>query len=271
MINRYKKFFIILLLCSVSIANAKLNTIVSVVPQKVFVEKIGGNKVSVTLMVKPGSSPHSYEPKPSQMKDIAKADIYFSIGVEFEKVWLTRFTNQNHNMKVIDLGYGVIKKNKDPHIWTSPKNVKIIANNIYNSLVKNDLKNKTYYKNNYDKFLKELDELDLAIKTILKDTPKDSKFMVFHPAWGYFARDYHLIQLPIEVDGKNPKPRDIVKLIIKAKQAKVKAILTAPEFSIKVATQIAKELNIKVVPISPLAKKWNDNMIFLAHVVSGNL
>jgi len=264
----YQKLFLMLIIFSATIINAKINTIVSVVPQKIFLEKIGGDKVNITLMVKPGSSPHSYEPKPSQMRDITKANIYYTIGVEFEKVWLKRFLNQNPNIKIVDMGKNIARSNNDPHIWTSVDNVKQISKNIYNSLVKYDPKNRQYYKQNLDKFLQELNSLDKTIKTILSKIPKNSKFMVFHPAWGYFAKEYSLVQLPIEIDGKNPKPRQIAKLIKEARENRVKAIFTAPEFSTKVAKQIANELNIKVVQISPLAKNWAKNLIYLANNIA---
>jgi zinc transport system substrate-binding protein len=247
-----------------------INSVVSVLPQKMFVEIIGGDKVSVSLMVKPGNSPHTYEPKPSQMKDISKANLYFSIGVEFEKVWLKRFSNQNKEMKIVDIGMGVKRINKDPHIWVSPLNVKIIVNNIYKSLVKADNKNRNYYKKNLDNYLLFIETANIKIKNILKDTPKGTKFMVFHPAWGYFARDYNLIQIPIEVDGKSPKPKGLKKLIDTARDLKVSAIFTQPEFSPKVANQIAKELNIKVIKATPLALNWEQNLINLSKAIALN-
>jgi len=283
-----KNIFILLTLigCYFNLnANTNINAVVSVLPQQIFLKAIGGDKINIALMVKPGSSPHTYEPKPSQMRYISKADVYFSIDVEFEKSWLPRFQNQNHNMKIVNLSHG-IKKNHitkhghehehshksqheslDPHIWTSPKNVKIIAKTIYDTLAKLDHKNQKYFKTNYDKFLNHIDDTDKQIKKILINTPKDTKFMVFHPAWGYFARDYNLIQLPIEVEGKNPKPRQIASLIKEAREEKITAILTAPEFSTKIATQIAKELNIKVIKITPLNPKWSDNLINLANTI----
>ncbi len=266
-------------------ANTNINAVVSVLPQQTFLKAIGGDKVNIALMVKPGSSPHTYEPKPSQMRYISKADVYFCIDVEFEKSWLPRFQNQNHNMKIVNLSNGIKKshitkhehedeqthhnlhESLDPHIWTSPVNVKIIAKTIYDTLVKLDIKNQKYYKMNYNIFISKIIETDEQIKKILKDTPKDTKFMVFHPAWGYFARDYNLIQLPIEIEGKSPKPRQIANLITEAREEKITAILTAPEFSTKIARQIAKELNIKVIKITPLNPKWSENLINLANTI----
>jgi len=294
-------------------AYAQVNAIVSVLPQKTFVEAIGGDKVNVSLMVKPGNSPHSYEPKPSQMKDISKADIYFAMGVEFEDAWLDKFKNQNKNMEIVHLDEGIVKikmaahshdedhkgehnehkehghhdhdedhkdhekhadhdehkhEGFDPHVWTSPSNVKIIAQNIYNELIAHDKANASYYKANYEKFLTYIKDTDKQIKTILLDIETGSKFMVFHPAWGYFAKDYGLTQLAIEAGGKNPKPKQVMHLIEEAKEEGVKAVFTAPEFSEKVANQIAKEVGVPVIKVSPLNPKWSQNLQNLAKAIA---
>lgn len=107
---------------------------------------------------------------------------------------------------------------KDPHIWTSPINVKQIAKNIYITLSNFDKNSSSFYKKNLDNYLKELDKLDKDIRVILKDTSKGSSFMVFHPAWGYFAKEYNLTELPVEIEGKEPKMRELIKLIKEAKK-----------------------------------------------------
>lgn len=247
---------------------AKVNVVVSILPQKAFLESIGGGKVDITLMVKPGNSPHTYEPKPSQMKDISKADLYLSIGIEFEKVWLDKFSNQNKDMKVVDISSGIEKINKNPHTWTAPKHIKKIGRNILNALVELDSKNKEYYEENFKKYLKDVDATDAKIKDILKDTPKGSKFMVFHPAWGYFANEYNLTQIAVEVHGKNPNPKTLTKILKEARKHQVKVILTAPEFSDSVSKMIAKELSIKVYKISPLNPKWQQNLINLSKSIA---
>lgn len=291
---------ILLLLTLTSFTYANVNAVVSILPQKTFVEAIGGEHVNVSLMVKPGNSPHSYEPKPSQMRDIAKADIYFTMDVEFEHVWLEKFKNQNKTMEIADLSHGIKKskmekhshddhdehhkeheeekhhdhdehhedKGLDPHIWTSPSNVKSIAKNILDELIHNDIKNKSYYTNNYNKFIATIDETDNKIKELLKDS-HDAKFMVFHPAWGYFAKQYHLEQVAVEVSGKSPKPKQVQHLIEEAKEDNIKAIFTSPEFSDSISKQIANELNIKVIKVSPLNPKWSQNLINLAKAISG--
>ncbi len=261
-----KKILIFLAIIS-SILSANTDIIVSIIPQKVFVEAIGGDKVTVEVMVLAGNSPHHYEPKVSQMKNISKANLYLSIGLEFENVWLDKFSNQNKSMKIVDISKNISKGN-DPHIWVSPNNIKIIAQNILDTLIEIDPKNSQYFKSNFDKFIAKVDKVDKKIRNILKDIPKGSSFMVFHPSWGHFATNYNLVQLPIEIDGKSPKPREMIKLIKLAKKERVKAIFTSPEFSTKVASQMAKELDIDVVKVSPLAIDWEKNLELIAKSIA---
>jgi zinc transport system substrate-binding protein len=253
--------------------------VVSIAPLKTFVEKIGGEKIDISLMVPQGSSPHTYEPKPSQMRAITKAQLYFSIEVEFEKVWLEKFKNQNRNLIISDVAYDINRstisdhhhddeKEIDPHIWVDPINVKHIAQNIYETLIKVDSNSSDYYKKNLESYLKELDELNRKIEESLKDVPKNATFMVFHPAWGYFAKRYNLTQLAVEVEGKSPKMKALIALMKKAKKEKVQAIFTQPEFSDKSAELIANNLGIKVIKASPLASNWAENLLNLANAIA---
>lgn len=265
---------------------AKLNVVVSIPPQMEFVKKIGGERIETSLMVEAGSSPHTYEPKPSQMKAIGRADLYLSIGVEFEQTWLPKFKNQNSQLIIRDISQGIAKlpmekehhheeashehhqnERLDPHVWVTPDNAKIIARNIYEAFVSLDANGTEYYHANLESYLKELNELQCHIKGLLDKVPPQSTFMVFHPSWGYFAKAYNLHQLAVEIEGKNPKPRQLIAIIKEAKEKKVQAIFTQPEFSDKAAQTIAKELGIEVIKTSALAEDWSQNLINLARAI----
>jgi len=280
-----KKLIIALAVIAQSALFAQINTMVSVIPEVGFVHSIGGKYVNVSLMVKPGAEPDTYEPKPSQMKEIAKSDVYFAIGVPFENIWLPKFANQNKKMEIVDVGKGVKAeamptfmdtKEKaddalsDPHIWMSPETVKVIGLNIYNTLDKLDPAHHEYYKVHYEAFLYNINKMDRKIKKILTDVPKGSKFMIFHPAWGYFAREYHLTQFPIQVEGKDPKPRMLAHIIDIAKKENIKVIFTQPEFSDHVAKTIAQQLNIRVIKATPLATNWEKNLTDFATAIANN-
>jgi zinc transport system substrate-binding protein len=267
---------------------AKIDIATSILPQASLIQAIGGNNVSVVTMIPAGASPHSYEPKPSQMLSISKAKIYFTIGMEFENAWLPRFRSQNKNMMTIDTTKGIkkikmvahhdeheehghhTKEKLDPHVWTTPKNMAIMATNIRNTLIKIDGKNQVTYNANYTKLVSSIKQTDAQIKSILKATPKGSKFMIFHPAWGYFAKDYNLIQVPIELEGKEPKARDLIALISTVKKEHIKAIFVAPEFSSKSASQISQATHVPVIKISNLEYNWQAYMLNFAKAVANH-
>jgi len=277
-------------------AYAKESAIVSIIPQKTFLDAIVGEHLSSEVMVGKGQSPHTYEPKPSQMSALEGAKVYFSIGVEFEDVWLPKFEAINKNLKIVDSGAGIERiemakheheehhdhdshdegmadehkhEGSDPHIWLSPANAKIISKNMLKGVVAIDPKNQESYEANYEKLIQKLDALDEEIKKILSDVPQNSKFIVFHPSFGYFAKEYGLVQVPLEIDGKTPKAKDIAKIIEEVKENSVKVVIAQPEFTEKYANIIAKESGAKVISISPLSPQYFENLIFLAKTISG--
>ena len=236
--------YLIVLISFFSFLVAK-SVVVSILPEKGVVEKIAGKKVKVSVVVPKGSEPHTFEPKPSIMKKISNGDIYYSIGVEFEESWLTKFQTQNPKLKIIKLDENITKINQNPHVWLSLKNLQLIADKVYKSLDNDSL------KENLDLYKSELQACDKEIQKIVKEK-KNKTFMTFHPAFTYFARDYNLTQIAVEKDGKEPSLKELLNLLKEAKKKGIKAIITSPEFSDKSAKVISNELGIKVLKISPL-------------------
>ncbi|MFH1090072.1 MAG: zinc ABC transporter substrate-binding protein [Pseudomonadota bacterium] len=259
-----------------------LKVLVSIAPQKYFVQKVGGDRVDVQVMIPPGASPHTYEPKPGQMTALTQAGLYLAIGVEFEEVWLKRFKGLNPNLTVVHLDKGIRKremeghppddedhretkdnnrhdKGLDPHVWTAPPEVKIIARNILAALVQADPSHSAGYQANFDKFISQIEALDAELKTIFQGR-EGRAFMVYHPSWGYFAQAYGLKQAPVEVEGKNPKPAQIKKLIDYARKHGIKVIFVQPQFSAKAAEAIAGSIGGQVVMADPLAENWEQNL-----------
>ncbi|UCF83828.1 MAG: zinc ABC transporter substrate-binding protein [Desulfobacteraceae bacterium] len=253
---------------AVAAQGRKIKTFVSIVPQKYFMEKIGGDLVDVSVMVPPGNSPATYEPKPKQMVSLSRARVYYAIGVPFERAWLKKITAINPKMLLVHTEEGVEKTPmnadkqsgiKDPHIWLSPPLVMIQARNILRALLKIDPGNSSIYEKNYRKFIMEIVELDAELRGIFLGK-EGASFMVFHPAWGYFARTYGLKMVPIESEGKDPKPAALRRLIKKAKEHDINVVFVQPEFSIKSAKIIAKEIGGQVAFASPLALNWKKNL-----------
>lgn len=284
-----KLILIFLLLISASSWAEPLRVFVSVLPQKTFVEKLGGDHVEVRAMVQPGYSPATYDPTPQQISALAKTALYVRIGVPFERAWMKRIRSTNPDMQVLDARQGIqlpiihrhgqaYENNKDehhrsnqgreglhdeserdPHIWTSPPLVKRMGKTIRDTLSALDPANEQDYARNYDAFADELDALDRDIRALLGGVT-NRKFMVFHPAWSYFADTYGMIQVSVEKEGKEPGPRSLAALIEQAKRDNVKVILVQPQFHRKSAQQVAHAIGGRVVAIDPLSADYADNL-----------
>jgi len=272
-------------------AGSVMPVYVSIVPEKYFVEKIGGALVDVSVMVQPGASPATYEPKPRQMVALSKAKIYFAIGVPFEKVWLKKIAAANPKMRIVNIQEGIIKipmethrKHeeehlkrtynhvvKDPHIWLSPTLVEIQARNILNALVVMDRANQSVYEAGYKQFIVEIKNLDAELIRIFAGKRKAIEFIVFHPSWEYFAREYGLKQIPVEIEGKDPKPADLQRLIKHAKKLGVKVIFVQPQFSAASARVIAQAIGGQIAFADPLAFNWPDNLRKVANKFKATL
>jgi zinc transport system substrate-binding protein len=262
----------------------KPRVVVTILPQAEFIEKIAGDKVSITTMVPPGASPHTYEPRPSQMKEVAEAEMYAKVGtgLDFELVWMPKIIETNPNMLIVDSSEGthLIEMGahdnehplgaKDPHVWLSPKKAIIMVENLYEGLVKIDPDNKEYYAKNKDVYINSLKELDSIIMQTFSGL-KTKKFMVYHDSWGYLAYDYGLEQIPIAKEGKEPTPEGIVNLIDQARENNITIIFASPEFEIQTAKTIAEEIDGSVILISPLAKDYIENLKKMSDEISKSL
>jgi zinc transport system substrate-binding protein len=278
-----------------SSSNEKIGVLVTIVPQAEIVEFIGGEYVDVTIMVPAGQSPHSFEPTPDQMKKVAKATAYFTVGsgVEFEVVHINTILEQNSNLKVFDCSkhinvisfdehYGKEAHHEeehdheheegdddhhhtgtDPHIWTSPVNFKKMAEVVYNGLVEIDPDNQDEYYSNYQVYISKLDNLHTNVSNLLQ-LHEGKSFMVYHPAWGYFGNTYSLKMIAIEDQGKQPGPAGIDAIIKQARDENITVIFVAPQFDTSSAETIAFEIGGNVVFANPLMANYIETITKLA-------
>ena len=258
----------------------RIRVIVSILPQKEFAEAVGGEHVSVTVMVPPGSEPHTYSPTPAQMVNLTNADLYFEVGsnLEFELTWMNRFVELNGRMLVVNgakgvhlIGSGGSEAGlKDPHIWLSPRNAETMVLNLFHGLLKIDPKNASDYENNTMSYLKRLDSLDGNISTTL--APVENKnLLVFHPAWGYFADEFGLTQIAIEAQGKDPTALELADIVNYAKGYNVSVVFAEPQFSTRLAEEVAKEINGVVVIVDDLAEDYVNNLQYVADRIAEGL
>jgi zinc transport system substrate-binding protein len=250
----------------------------SILPLQYFTNQITGKTYTCEVMVPPGVGPETYNPTPRQMAEMSKAGAYFANGfLGFEEAYLDKFQSINPGLTFINTSTGVNliraeghnhgdqlhEKGVDPHTWSSPEGARIIARNIFDGMVKIDPNNKEKFQANLDKLLMKIDSVDREIEAILTNIPSRT-FMVFHPALGYFARQYHLEQLSIEFEGKVPTPRHVQNIVLQAKAQKIAYIMIQKEFDIENAEIISNETGSKIIQIDPLAYDWPNEMISLA-------
>lgn len=242
-------------------ASDKIGVVVSILPLADFAENVGGGKVDVTVMVPPGASPHTYEPKPSQLVAVSKAEIFVKVGsgLDFELAWMDRMIEVNPNMLVVDSSQGIELMEKDPHIWNSPANAKIMVENIYNGLIQVDPDNADFYTENMNDYLKELDILDGYTHYKL-DRFTNRVFLIYHPSFAYFAREYGLTQLAVEHEGKEPTPKVMLDCIDKANQYNLQYVFVAPQDATQYCEAIAREIGGQIATMDPLPENYISNM-----------
>jgi len=247
----------------------RINVVVSIVPLAEFVENVGGKKVDVTVMVPQGASPHTYEPKPSQLVDVSEADMFVKVGsgVEFELVWMDKITEQNRDIHIVDGSVSVKLMGKDPHMWNSPVNAMIMVENICNGLIEVDPDNADFYIQNKNNYLEELNILDGYIHNKL-DRFENRTFMIYHPSFGYFADEYGLIQVPVEHDGKEPTPKVLKDCIDNAEAYNLEYVFVAPQFSTKHCETVADATGGQIAYMDPLAKNYISNMGYITDLLS---
>lgn len=291
-INKYILLIVvssILFSCGKSNSN-KITVTVGIEPQKFFVEKIGGDKVEISVLVKSGMSPENFEPLPSQILDVSYSKIYYKIGMPFEEILIKNFPKSNSSLKIIDTSKDIKFRNSessatvfengelhsnhnhglyDPHIWLSLELVKKQAETIYNSLYEIDPINKNFYKKRYSSFLNEID----SVKNIIDDSfniIKNKVVLVYHPAWGYFCDDFNLRQVPVEFEGKEPGIKDLSKIITFVKRNNIKYILAESQNNSPALNSIAEELGVKIIKHDPLSSNYFENLISLSQIIRNN-
>jgi zinc transport system substrate-binding protein len=280
-----------LLMAAPPVEAAPIKAFVSISPQRYFVQKIGGDLVDVSVLVPAGANPHNFEPKPRQMAALSKSAVYFTVGIDFEKFWLKRIIAANPKIRMVRTDDGIAKipmaghgheeatrrprpqelktgipeqddhggVSPDPHVWLSPALVKIQAGHIRDALVALDPIHRSTYESNDAAFIREIDELDAALKALFAGR-KGERFMVFHPSWGYFAEACGLVQVPVEIEGKDPKPAQLQKLIRDAREHGIKTVFVQPQFSAKSAELLSREIGGQVVIADPMAENWAVNL-----------
>jgi zinc transport system substrate-binding protein len=262
--------FVLTLSCGgEKIESGRMNVVVSILPLADFAKQLGQDKIEVTVMIPPGASPHTYEPKPVQLIAVSKARVFVKAGsgVEFELAWMDKLYQINPKMMVLNSSEGLELEERDPHVWLSPLNAKKMVENICEGLVEIDPGNKEYYTSNKEDYLKQLDDLNEFIKVQLDDL-RNKMFFVYHPAWGYLAKDYNLEQISVEREGKEPTAEEIRKVVEKVKELGDRTIFVSPQFATKGAEVVAAEIGGSVEFLDPLPQSYISDMRALVQLLA---
>lgn len=258
---------------------------VTIQPQRFVAERIAGDIYQINCVIPAGQSPETYDPTPQEMMRIGRSEAYLRIGsIGFEQAWMKSIREQNAAMPVFDLSNGIdLIANQeeeaettaghhhhgltDPHIWTSARNMRVIARNTRDAFCALDSLHRDTFEANYRRLLEEIDRTEAALDSLLRPL-SGTAFIIYHPALTYLARDYRLEQLCIEMDGKEPSPAQLKALVEAAREHQAKVVFIQQEFDQKNAEIIARETGCRLVPINPLDYNWPESMLTIAKALS---
>jgi zinc transport system substrate-binding protein len=262
-----------------------ISLLLAIPPQKAFVEALIGTEVEIVTLMNPGQNPTNFSLTPRTMAEIAEAQVYFSVGVPMEAAFLPRLQTIYPNLKLVDTAVGIRKRSleshshaddqgahehaADPHIWLSPGLVKIQLR-TYSRTLKELLPEHTkLIDENLIAFLAKLDAVDDQLKEIL--TPhRGVTVFVYHPAFGYFLERYGLRQETVELEGKQPSPKQLNSLIKLAKEFDARMIFVQPQFERHAAQTLAKAIGAQIEVIDPLAENYLDNLIHMGETIANS-
>ena len=277
-------FLLFLLINSLVFSAKKIKVSATILPQKYFISKIAGDMAEINIVIPPGANPVTYDLNPKKIQKLSNSELYFKIGhLPFEISWMKKIQSINPSMLIVDTSKGVDfimsghhhgeeHKNQkmDPHIWLSPKEVKIQAKNILNAFIKLDPEHREFYSENYKNFLNEIENLEISMRNNF-EVLRIRKFLVYHPSWAYLARDFNLEQIAVELDGKNPTPKELKNLIKAARNEKIKVIFLQKQFPTTVAKSISNEIDAQIIYLDPLSENWYENMLNISLLLNENL
>lgn len=288
----FLSLFLVLLFPALAGA-APIAVTVSIPPQKYFVEQVGGNDVTVTVMAAKGQDPHSYEPTAAQMESIAGAELYFTIGVPFEARWVPKLQSLKPSMRIVSL-LGAIPRiegkpdlalretppgkgrnrhgghdhendghgrhhhgldTDDPHVWLSPDDMAKAVPVIVAALGEKRPDLAETFKQRGAELRKSLASLSARIHGML-DKAGAGTFLTFHQSWAHYARNFSLREASVELEGREPGPKSMAMLMDFAKANHIRVIVADAMTSRSAVEAIASNINATVIYAVPLAEDW---------------
>ncbi len=249
--------------------NEKPIIAVSIPPEAAFARAVAGDLVEVITMIPPGYSPENYEPTPQEIASFSEAALYFTVGVPAESASI--LSNVSDATKVVRLEEEVATKyadlaidgGRDPHIWLSPRRAKVMVSAIARELSALDPANAEAYKANAEAYNAEIDAADAEVRATLEKV-ECRDFLVFHPAFGYFADEYKLNMYALEEEGKEATVTHLTEMIDFAKEKEIKVIFYQEEIDSSQSKAFAEEIGGVTVMLSPLSEDYVENLKLMA-------
>jgi zinc transport system substrate-binding protein len=288
MLQKLFAAFLLIMLTAPAVLAEPLPVLVSILPQKWLAGQVGGKMINVSVLLDKGQEPHGMEPTPEQVTALFRSRLYFAVGLEFERGLLAKVEQAESNVRIVDTAAGIKKipmteheehehhghdherGGLDPHVWLDPQNLQKMAAVMAAALAEADPANAAAYQANLQAVSSGLDALHEEISRKLAPF-KGQSFLVFHPAFGYFAHAYGLHQEAVEIEGKSPAPKQLYELIAEARRDKVRVIFVQPQFDRKNAETIARAIGGKVAALDPLAEDVPENLRLMAEQISSAL
>jgi zinc transport system substrate-binding protein len=275
----------------------QLTVAVTVLPHAWLVQQIAGDHVKVVSVVQPGESAELYQPTDAQVNELVRAAALFCTGMPFEESRTMETLRSAGSLRVVDLRQGIELRDmprhahlgeepdehdhaehdshnhsgKDPHIWLSPRLLKTQAQTVAKTLQELDPPHRDDYAKNLAALEKRLNDLDRSIGEKLAPM-KGKAFFVVHPAWGYFAADYGLREVAVEIEGKEPSDRELTELQTLARREGVKSLFVQPQSPRRAAEAIASAIGARLEVLDDLAADLDEALLKIAERIaaSGN-
>lgn len=266
-------YLLLLLLTKSALADEAINVFVSILPQAYLTERIGQDKVEVQVMLQPGVAAETFDPAMKQIAKLNLTDIYFQIGIPFEKKWMPTFAAQYEKMKIVSCCEALFPNRKpelDNHVWVSPRNAEKLALQIKQELSALMPEHAEYFHENYSQLITDLNNLDQEIVSILRNRRHDY-FVTTHASLGHFAEDYGLKQVALEYQGREPGPRRMMKIVSLARDENINTIFRQTGHQSPAAEVFDRELNIRTVDFDPLANDYLTNIRGIARSIAESL
>lgn len=241
--------------------------LVSVPPQRWFVERIAADRVRVEVMIPPGASPVTHEPGIGQLRSLSRAALYVKVGhphFPFEEAWLDRLLADAGSLAVVDAFPDVaVDVDDDPHVWLAPGHARAMSRRIHAALAGLLPEARVALDANLRDLLAEIDAVDAELADVLRDR-RGAAFVVFHAAWGHLAEAYGLEQVAIEAGHRGPDPRRLAQVIERARSLGVEVVFAQPHFDPQPAAVVAEAIGARLESLDPLAYDWPTNLRHVA-------